>query len=131
MHKYSPQTIIKPRTRGGKPHLHQSHHFFHCSGRWWPIFHTHQILHIFPLRPHTDRMETLGSALQSYGQHKYVKVAVYFRFLSLHFWLATYGARVKRRGCWSAFSTFPSPNTRTTFSVQCILRHLTLTSPGW
>jgi len=79
-HKHSPQTIIKPRTRAvNRIYITTFLSLFRPIVCYPDVTATHQTRHMFPVRPHTDKMETLGkNAFQSYGQHKYVKLLFIF-----------------------------------------------------
>jgi hypothetical protein len=75
-----PTDDYQAKDEGSKPHLHHITSVTLHADDLLPrcATHTHQIRHMFPVRPHTDRMETLGTAFQSYGQHKYVKFLFIF-----------------------------------------------------
>jgi hypothetical protein len=79
-----PTDDYQAKDEGSKPHLL---HIISFTPRadgllpWWVCYpdvpHTKSGT-CFQLRPHTDRMETLGTAFQSYWQHKYVKLLFIF-----------------------------------------------------
>jgi hypothetical protein len=73
-----PTDDYQAKDEGSKPHLHHIISFTLHADDLLPWCTTHQIRHMFPVRPHTDRMKTLGTAFQSYGQHKYVKLLFIF-----------------------------------------------------
>jgi hypothetical protein len=80
-----PTDDCQAKDEGSKPHLHHITSFTPHADGLLPWCATHQTRHMFPVRPHTDRMETLGTAFQSYGQHKYVKLLFIFVSSSLDF----------------------------------------------